>query len=84
MTSTSDATLRQEPETGRLAQWIPTRVSYDVDSVPIPGSERWVVVWCQPGSGINMQILSDDEVAHWVPVELKPLRDNDVDSEVIS
>jgi hypothetical protein len=68
--------LRQEPTTGRLAQWLPMQVSRDDggrEGTPIPGSERWVVVWCQPGSGISMQVLTDDEADAWTPVEVRPL-----------
>ncbi len=64
--------LLQEPITGRLAQCLPMAVSA-TDGAPISGSERWVVVWCQPGSGISMQVLTDDEAAGWTSVEVRPL-----------
>ena len=59
--------LRREPGTGRLAQWMPVRASYD-DGAPLPESATWVVVWCQRGSGLSMQHLTADEAATWEPV----------------
>lgn len=73
-----DATppLRWDPKTGQLAQFVPTRVSWNSDGAPLPGSERWIVTWCQPGSGISMRWLTDEEALTWVSVIVLPVPDN--------
>lgn len=63
---------RRAPDTGQLAQRLVTRAT--VDNEPEPGSERWVVVFFDPHSGLSMRMLTDDEAAIWLPVEMTPAR----------
>jgi hypothetical protein len=51
-------------------------VSWKSDGAPLPGSERWIVAWCQPGSGISMRSLTDEEALTWIPVIVLPVPDN--------
>lgn len=60
---------RRDPATGQLAQLMTTRADYDTGDHDTD-STAWVVVWCQPGSGLSVRILDADEAETWTMVEV--------------
>lgn len=59
----------RDPATGQLAQFMATRADHDTGE-PVTDSTAWVVVWCQPGSGLSVRILDADEAETWTKVEV--------------
>jgi hypothetical protein len=60
---------RRDPATGQLAQRIPTQADVHTGDA-VPGSERWVVLFFQPGSGVAVRTVDDHEAATWTEVEV--------------
>jgi hypothetical protein len=56
--------LRQNPDTGRLAERIPDEFVHD--------DRPWFTYWWEPGIGLTVAVLTEDEMDGWVPVEVRP------------
>lgn len=57
--------LRQHPDTERLAERIPADHLAE-------GESPWFTYWWDKEAGLTVAVLTEDDVAGWTPVEVRP------------